>query len=186
MVERRVEPSTATVGLMLPAFADVAALTQTERAERWTLRGPDAALDGLCAALGLARPQRLRATVAGSRAAFWLGPDEILALAELGAAPVDFGAGSDGAAVEVGDKFVGLDLAGRRADAVLASHCPQNLSLAAFPVGKVSRTLYAKVEIVLWRRGASSFRIEVVRSFAPYLVAALTAAAEDLAALDRR
>jgi sarcosine oxidase subunit gamma len=40
-----------------------------------------------------------------------------------------------------------------------------------------TRTIYDKAEIVLWRRAADSFQVEIWRSFAPYLVAALTEAA---------
>jgi sarcosine oxidase, subunit gamma len=32
-----------------------------------------------------------------------------------------------------------------------------------------TRTIFAKAEIVLWRRAKDSFRVEVWRSFAPYV-----------------
>ena len=40
-----------------------------------------------------------------------------------------------------------------------------------------TRTIFDKAEIVLWRRGEFAFHVEVWRSFAAYLVAALTEAA---------
>jgi sarcosine oxidase subunit gamma len=44
-----------------------------------------------------------------------------------------------------------------------------DLDAAAFPVGMATRTLFAKTEIVLWRRESMRFHIEVWRSFAGYL-----------------
>ena len=36
-----------------------------------------------------------------------------------------------------------------------------------------TRTVFGKAEIVLWRTAAETFRIEVARSFAPYVWACL-------------
>ena len=47
--------------------------------------------------------------------------------------------------------------------------CPQDLSLAAFPVGACSRTILGKVEIVLLRTGEDAFRVECWRSFSDYV-----------------
>ena len=60
---------------------------------------------------------------------------------------------------------------------LLAAGCPLELDVAAFPVGMCTRTMLAKVEIVLWRTGPDVFRIEVWRSFAPYVSAFLSEAA---------
>jgi sarcosine oxidase subunit gamma len=43
-----------------------------------------------------------------------------------------------------------------------------------------TRTLLGKAEIVLWRIGAAAFRLEVWRSFAPYVSAFLAEAARGL------
>ncbi|HKN29399.1 MAG TPA: sarcosine oxidase subunit gamma family protein [Roseiarcus sp.] len=56
---------------------------------------------------------------------------------------------------------------------------PLDLRTSAFPIGTATRTIFDKAEIVLWRRAETAFRVEVWRSFAPYLVAALTEAARD-------
>ena len=53
--------------------------------------------------------------------------------------------------------------------------------LAAFPVGMATRTLYDKAEIVLWRRGETTFHVEVWRSFAPHVAASLAEAARGAA-----
>ena len=44
-----------------------------------------------------------------------------------------------------------------------------DLHPSAFPAGMCSRTLLGKAEIVLWRISATSFRIEVFRSFVPFV-----------------
>ncbi len=59
----------------------------------------------------------------------------------------------------------------------LSAGCPLDLRVSAFPVGMATRTIFDKAEIVLWRREERAFRVEVWRSFAAYLVAALTEAA---------
>jgi sarcosine oxidase subunit gamma len=62
---------------------------------------------------------------------------------------------------------------------VLNAGCPLDLDAAEFPVGMCTRTVLAKSEIVLWRRGVDSFRLEVARSFTPYVRAFLMEAARD-------
>ena len=52
-------------------------------------------------------------------------------------------------------------------------------TFAAFPVGMATRTLLLKAEIGLWRREAERFRLEVARSFSPYVAAVLDASARD-------
>jgi sarcosine oxidase subunit gamma len=44
-----------------------------------------------------------------------------------------------------------------------------------------TRTILAKAEILLWRTGDETFRIEVARSFAPYVVAFLAEAMHGIA-----
>jgi sarcosine oxidase subunit gamma len=43
-----------------------------------------------------------------------------------------------------------------------------------------ARTLLCKAEIVLWRTAPSTFRLEVWRSFMPYVAGVLREAARDL------
>jgi sarcosine oxidase subunit gamma len=67
----------------------------------------------------------------------------------------------------------------RDVEAWLASGCPLDLTMRAFPVGACARTLYHKAEIVLWRTEGDAFQLEVWRSFAPYVEALLTEAGCD-------
>ena len=79
--------------------------------------------------------------------------------------------------VDVSHRQIGLIASGPAAARVLNAGCPLDLGLKAFPVGMATRTLFDKAEIVLWRRAAATFHLEVWRSFAPWLAASLFEAA---------
>jgi sarcosine oxidase, subunit gamma len=125
----------------------------------------------------------LRASPAGERAALWLGPDEWLLLAppdDKLAQTVEAGLdGEPGCVVDISHRQVGIDVAGAGAALVLNAGCPLDLADAAFPVGMCTRTVLAKADIVLWRRGHDQFRLECWRSFAPYVFDFLKQAAAD-------
>ena len=95
-------------------------------------------------------------------------------------------AGIPHALVEVSDRNQGLLLDGPGSEDVLSVGCPLDLDIAAFPVDTCSRTLFGKAEIVLWRTGAHTFRLEVARSFLPYVIGVLDLAVRDAAAMARR
>jgi sarcosine oxidase subunit gamma len=124
-----------------------------------------------------------RASVHGSRAALWLGPDERLLLCDDASAPDIHGrlaqalAGQPHSLVDVSHRQLGLTLAGPHAAMVLATGCPLDLDPAAFPVGMCTRTVLAKAEIVLWRIADDGFHLEVWRSFAAYVSAVIAEAA---------
>jgi sarcosine oxidase, subunit gamma len=79
--------------------------------------------------------------------------------------------------VDVSHRQIGLVASGPGAARVLNAGCPLDLDLKAFPVGFATRTLFYKVEIVLWRRAETTFHVDVWRSFAPHLVGSLAEAA---------
>ena len=170
-------------GLALPA-GDKFAIVEAPVAARFVFRGGEAARAACSAAFGAELPARLG--LGGERgrcAALWLGPDEWLLIAE-GADSVSLGAEIEaalGAAphslVDVSHRQIGLLVSGAIAARALSAGCPLDLHLGAFPVGMATRTIFDKAEIVLWRRGATAFHVEVWRSFASYLVAALAEAA---------
>ena len=156
-----------------------------ERA-RFSLRmsTPDAAFE---AAFGCALPVRpCRSDISGQRAALWLGPDEWLLLVEDAPAQAlhaSLALSPDiGALVDVSERQLGFVLDGAQIEAALSHVIPLDLHLSAFPIGMVTRTLFEKAEIILWRRSETRFEIEIWRSFAPYLLALLAQVRRDIAA----
>ena len=154
-------------------------------ATRLNLRGGADVVGTVGEVFGVAPPTKpLGSTVAGERAALWQGPDEWLLIAEEGAAALagrleQALAGVFHSLVDISHRQVGIALEGPGAARLLAAGCPLDLDLSAFPVGMSTRTLLVKAEIGLWRREASVFRIEVGRSFAPYVARILSEAATD-------
>ncbi len=154
-------------------------------AARWILRGgPEVSLT-VAAPFGAPPPlEPLRAAAQGPRSALWLGPDEWLLIAEdeapeLGGALAAALAGLPHALVDVSHRQCAIELSGPGAARLLNAGVPLDLDSDAFPVGMATRTLLLKAEITLWRREAERFRLEVARSFAPYVAAILTASARD-------
>ncbi|MGO9421554.1 sarcosine oxidase subunit gamma [Roseiarcus sp.] len=159
-------------------------LADAPPAERFVFRGGEAARQSCSAAFGVELPTRLGAAgQSGERAALWLGPDEWLLITEsesveaLAAAIEDALGGVPHALVDVSHRQVGLVVSGADAARTLSAGCPLDLRLKTFPVGMATRTIIDKAEIVLWRRGEAEFRVEVARSFSPWLAAALGEAA---------
>ena len=156
------------------------------RCTRLALRaGPEAA-----AAIGDALGVRLgdapcRATVAGDCAALWLGPDEWLLLAPDGDAPALAAAAARAlgehptSILDVSHRTVAVEVRGTHAADTLNAFCALDLDPHAFPTGTCTRTVFSRAEIVLWRTEAETFRVEVARSFAPYLLTCLQEAARE-------
>jgi sarcosine oxidase, subunit gamma len=167
-----------------PFLATSSGVRPLPPAARWILRGGPKVRLAAEGALELAVPAvACRAAVAGDTAALWLGPDEWLLISgehaadetvlELRAAL----AGLPHSLVDVSHRQVALEVSGPDAPLLLAAGCPLDLEPSAFPVGMCTRTMLAKAEIVLWRTAADVFRLEVWRSFAPYVSAFLSEAA---------
>lgn len=157
------------------AQAGDALLQPLPPAARFILRGRPPAIAAAASAFGAALPQQAcRATVAGDRAALWLGPDEWLLLtpeadsAALAGALEQAMAGKPHALADVSHRQVGIAVAGPHAAVVLNAGCPLDLDPGAFPPGMCTRTVLAKIEIVLWRTAPLLFHVEVSRSVAAY------------------
>lgn len=65
---------------------------------------------------------------------------------------------------------------------MLNAGCSLDLGPEAFPTGMCTRTLLARVEIVLWRTAPVAFHVEVWRSFAAYAWGVLHKAAREFRA----
>lgn len=154
-------------------------------AERLSLRAPAASVAALSKALGVKLPQTPKSSTSkAGRTTLWLGPDEWLVIDEAGKDPLADLASARvlHSAVGISHRNVGLAVTGPAAAATVNSGCPQDLSLAAFPVGACSRTVLGKAEIVLWRMAEDEFRVECWRSFSDYVFTFLADAARDAAA----
>ena len=164
----------------LPALGAGLALEFAAPAARFVFRGDAAAARTAGEAFGVALPTiPLRATQATQRVAIWLGPDEWFLIGD-GEAPEPIAAaieaaldGVPHALVDVSHRQVGLAATGADAARVLSAGCPLDLRLKSFPVGFATRTLFDKADIVLWRRAETAFRVEVNRSFSPWLAEAM-------------
>ncbi len=183
MSDAALDPRSPLNGLALPSGKNFT-LTEAPPAARFIFRGPDDARAACGKAFGVELPTRPGQTGVGvRRAALWLGPDEWLLMvdnADAWALGVELEAalhGTTRSLVDVSDRQIGLIASGPGAARALSAGCPLDLHLSAFPAGMATRTIFDKAEIVLWRREAAEFHVEVWRSFAPYLVAALAEAA---------
>jgi len=144
---------------------------------RFVLQGGRPVREAAGRAFGLALPEdACRAHSEGERAALWLGPDEQLLLAPAGESArlqAELDAALQGLAhslVDVGQRQVALAVSGPWARDILASGCPLDLESEVFPLGMCTRTLFAKAEVVLWRRGVEEYHLDVARSFAAYVL----------------
>ena len=158
-------------------------------ATRLSFRGSADAAAAASRAFGVELPATAcRANASGERAALWLGPDEQLLLApEAEAASVRAALDAALAAlahsiVDVSHRQVAFEVKGPDAEWLLQSGCPLDLDASPFPVGMCTRTVYMKSEVLLWRTAADTFRLEVWRSFADYVVGMLNEAALELSA----
>jgi sarcosine oxidase, subunit gamma len=161
----------------LPPVASAAVtLAALPPAARFIFRGREPAIAAVSTPLGFDLPRTAcRAAVAGERAALWLGPDEWLIVApdadgeSLAAALSAALGGLAHSLVDVSHRQAALTITGPQAASVLNAGCPLDLDAAAFPVGMCTRTILSKCEIVLWRTGAETFRVEAWRSFLGYV-----------------
>ncbi len=76
---------------------------------------------------------------------------------------------------DVSFRNVAVELTGPKVAEIVNVGCPLDLSLAAFPVGKCTRTVYEAAPIILHRLSEDSFAMECWRSYAPYMVGLMTA-----------
>ncbi|MEJ1936183.1 sarcosine oxidase subunit gamma family protein, partial [Nostoc sp. NIES-2111] len=107
-----------------------------------------------------------------------IGPDEWLLVAP-GAdaaalfASIEAATSEPHSLVDVSHRQTAILVEGPRCADTLNAAVPLDLSAEAFPAGMATRTIFEKAEIVLWRSGPQAFRIEVWRSFSPYVLGLL-------------
>ncbi len=154
-------------------------------ATRFVLRGGPEVVQPVGSAFGVAPPTSpLSSAAEGPRAVLWQGPDEWLLIAEENAGDLAAKleaalAGIFHSLVDVSHRQAAIEVLGPGAARLLNSGVPLDFDLSAFPVGMATRTLLMKAEIGLWRQEAQRFRLEVARSFCPYVAAVLEQSARD-------
>jgi sarcosine oxidase subunit gamma len=156
------------------AFAIAGAtLSAAPAAERISLRARADGAKKLAKALGLALPTKPNSSTGkGGTTALWLGPDEWLLIGDEGHGIAGRLADASGvlfSAVDISHRNTAIYVEGEKAEAVLNSGCPRDLSPGAFPVGACARTILAKAEVVLLRETETRFRVECWRSFSDYV-----------------
>ncbi|OLP44025.1 sarcosine oxidase subunit gamma [Rhizobium oryziradicis] len=157
-------------------------LTPATPASRISLRAGADAVAGLSTALNLALPTTPKtSTQSGPSLAFWLGPDEWLVIDESEADLMALCAtsGTIHSATNVSHRNTAILVSGPGSVQTLNTACPLNLSQKTFPVGSVTRTVFGKIEIVLYRMNEQDFRVECWRSFAEYAFGMLQEGAAD-------
>lgn len=159
-------------------------LSLAPAASRASIRVAADDVSALSAALGVTLPQRPKASaVSGDRHALWIGPDEWYV---IGADGTDFvalagNAGVLNSAVDISHRNIGIVVSGPGAAMAINSACPHDLTEASFPVGACTRTVFGKMEIILYRPEADTYRVECWRSFAEYCFGMLAEGAADAA-----
>ena len=161
-------------------------ISVADKRARYSLRAKPAVADQLRKRTGLPLPAGINQS-AEERAIriHCLGPDEWLVVADDGEdLQARFAIDSKKTSampfslVDVSHRHVAFAITGGNAAGAIRTGCPLDLDLDAFPVGKVTRTVFERTEIILFRPASDHFDIEVWRSYAPYLLALLTKAAE--------
>ena len=149
------------------ALADVTMVLEPA-AKRFSLRGAAAALQAFAPLSLPGKIGNVSESVAGF--AVMLGPDEWLLIGAVSAGS----AGQPVSITEITERQIGLLIEGPRAAELLMSGCP--LDLARMASGRGTRTIYETVEIIVLKLSETRFHVEVWRSFAPWLWAALAQA----------
>ncbi len=158
-------------------------LTQAENAARASLRAGIDDVAALSSALGIALPTKPKtSSSANGMDALWLGPDEWLLIGPEGTDFITLGAGSGvvHSMVDISHRNVAFLVSGVGAADAINAGCPQDLSLGSFAVGACSRTVFGKIEIILYRMAKDSFRVECWRSFSDYCFGMLSEGANDV------
>lgn len=170
------------------SLSDVSIL-KTAPVTRLSFRGREDARKAAGKGFGFALPTKaLSAKTKDNKAAIWLGPDEWLLLTSedeqdaLTAALEKALGDQPHALVDVSHRQDAILVTGPKAEWLLASGLPIDLHADSFAVGTVTRTLFNKAPVMVWRLGADSFVIEAWGTFLPYVYGQLCETAEELKA----
>jgi len=167
----------ASFGLDLPSrkFPHV---EEVQEVTRFVFRGDMPVATQVSSKTKISFDQKINAAVSDTDyASLRTGPDEWLLLINDSYSPQILSEVKDAAGehphslVDVSHRNVGLKFSGEGVATGLAAGCPLPLEIKRFPIGRCTRTLFGKAEVILWRQAEHIFRMEVWRSFAPYILA---------------
>ncbi|MCV0428766.1 MAG: sarcosine oxidase subunit gamma [Roseibium sp.] len=156
---------------------------------RLSFRAREASLKAAGSVFGAALPTTpLACETAVKRAALWMGPDEWTLLAP----EEDLKEVFEGIEAKLGDEPHALVDISERSEAVIVSGEKAvwllntgifiDFSLDAFPVGTVTRTIFHKSPVMVWRTGSDTFVVEAWVSFMDYVAGLLVQSAQELEA----
>ncbi len=155
---------------------DAVSVTLMEERARYNLRIKSTDLTEFKKLTGLKLPRKINTSSAAKDVTcLCVGPDEWFVIAEAKSK-----AKLDKLLAKASNKFVcsvtdishrnvGFEITGAKASRLINVGCPLDMAIEAFPVGKVTRTIFESAAILLRRTGEESFQIECWRSFGPYL-----------------
>lgn len=154
---------------------------------RLSFRARPAALDDAGSAFGAALPaEALACEVAPKRVALWMGPDEWTLMAPEEDLDTLFEAiesklkDQPHALVDISERSEAIIVSGEKATWLLNTGIFIDFSLDAFPVGTVTRTIFHKSPVMVWRTGADTFVVEAWVSFMDYVSGLLVQSAGEL------
>ena len=162
--------------------SSAASLAAAPNAARASLRALPDAVAAVSSALGVNLPTKPKTSATGAGiTAMWLGPDEWFLIGPEGTDFVALAArsGAFHSMVDVSHRNIGILVTGPGARVTVGSACPHDLTDASFPVGACTRTVFGKMEIVLYREATETYRVECWRSFADYCFGMLAEGAHD-------
>ena len=141
--------------------ASGASLAVLPPAERISLRAPAASVAALSKALGVDLPQKPKTSAVARWTHARCGSARTSGWSSTRPArtrwPIAPSVKELHSAVGISHRNIAIAVTGPAAAAAINAGCPQDLSLAAFPVGACSRTILGKIEIVLLRTAEDSF-----------------------------
>ena len=152
------------------------AVSLMEEKSRYNLRLKAKDVAAIKKAAGLKLPAKIgRSTQDKNTLCVKLGPDEWIVIASLKETSkldkrfAEISKNYICSITDISHRNIGFQISGAEAVNLINVGCPLDLSLETFPVGKVTRTVFESVSIMLLRTGEQSFHLECWRSFGPYL-----------------
>ena len=156
---------------------------------RLSLRVREAAIPAAGDAFGAKLPVTpLGNETAAKRAALWMGPDEWTLLAPEDELQAVFDAieeklsGQPHSLADISHRSEALIVSGEKAAWLLNTGIFIDFSLEKFAVGTVTRTIFHKSPVMIWRTGEDTFVVEAWVSFMDYVAGLLIDSAQELAA----